>query len=125
MRLAGQKLTLYCDILAGLWAPRADPQLNPALWKPTWPKDWPRYGQEGKHVEAKKWALWAPAANPQLNPGLWRPTWPKDWPKYGQEGKDFDAKKWQKEVGIRTLRLKGEKLILRCKGSRRRSHGHA
>ena len=75
MRLAGEKLTLYCDILAGLWAPRADPQLNPALWKPTWPKDWPRYGQEGKHVEAKK---------------------------------------WQKEVGIRILRLKDEKLILNC-----------
>ena len=83
------------------------PPLNPALWRPTWPKDGSKYGQDGKHLEAKKWQnyvgirifrlagekltlyndiladLWALGANPQLNPALWRPEWPKDWSKYG------------------------------------------
>ena len=54
MGLYSEKLTLCCDILAGLWAPRANPHLNPAFWRPTWRQDWPKLGQEGEHFEAKK-----------------------------------------------------------------------
>ena len=57
MGLYSEKLTLRCDILAGLWAPRANPQLNPAFWKPKWPQDWLKLGQEGEHFEAKKWQI--------------------------------------------------------------------
>ena len=45
------------DVLAGLWAPRANRPLNPAFWRPTWPQDWPKLGQEGEHFEAKKWQI--------------------------------------------------------------------
>ena len=53
-RLSSEKLTLCCDILAGLWAPRANPQPNPAFVRPKLPQDWPKLGQEGEHFEAQK-----------------------------------------------------------------------
>ncbi len=56
-RLSGEKLTLCYDILAGLWAPRANPQLNPAFGEPSWPQDWPKLGEEGEHFEAKNWQI--------------------------------------------------------------------
>ena len=56
-RLSGEKLTLCCDILAGLWAPSANPQLNPAFGKPKWPQDSPKLGQEGEQLEAQKWQI--------------------------------------------------------------------
>ena len=55
MSLSGEKLTLCFDILAGLWAPRANPQLNPAFWRPNLREDGSKFGQEGTHFEAQKW----------------------------------------------------------------------
>ena len=56
-RLSGEKLTLCCDILAGLWAPRANPKLNPAFWRQSLPQDWLKLGQEGEHLEAQTWQI--------------------------------------------------------------------
>ena len=52
--LSGDKLTLCCHTLAGLWDSRANPQLNLAFWRARWPRDWPKLGQEGERLEAKQ-----------------------------------------------------------------------
>ena len=52
--VSGEKVTSSSDILVGLWAPRANPNLNTGSGRPKLPQGWLKSGLENGHVEAKK-----------------------------------------------------------------------